>query len=134
MRITSRRSGLSESTPRTLTHYALARFTSEYWTLTPAERERIQSRLLRELRARARCTRGILRGVRTCVESASPAHRSRRHPVGPDAAVAVQPCAALGPGDRSLRRAEAAVPGHLPVREDGGMVRPAARGAAADDE
>ena len=45
---------MSESTPRTLTHYALARFTSEYWTLTPAERERIQSRLLRELRAAAR--------------------------------------------------------------------------------
>ncbi len=44
---------LSESTPRTLTHYALARFTQEYWSLAASEREQVQSRWLADLRAAA---------------------------------------------------------------------------------
>lgn len=42
---------LSESTPRTLSHYALARFTQEYWSLSAAERERVQTTWLAALRA-----------------------------------------------------------------------------------
>jgi len=45
---------LSESTPRTLTHYALARFTQEYWSRAASEREQIHTRWLADLRAAAR--------------------------------------------------------------------------------
>jgi len=45
---------LPESTPRTLTHYALAAFTPEYWNLGPDERARIHADWLAGLRSAAR--------------------------------------------------------------------------------
>lgn len=45
---------MSESTPRTLTHYALVAFTPEYWSLAPDERARIHQEWLVALRAAAR--------------------------------------------------------------------------------
>jgi len=45
---------VSESTPRTLTHYALVAFTPEYWQLGAAERERVHCEWLAALRAAAR--------------------------------------------------------------------------------
>lgn len=45
---------MSESTPRTLTHYALVAFTPEYWSLEPGERGRIHGEWLAGLRAATR--------------------------------------------------------------------------------
>lgn len=42
---------MSESTPRTLTHYALVSFTPDYWALEGAERARIHGEWLAGLRA-----------------------------------------------------------------------------------
>lgn len=45
---------MSESTPRTLNHYALVAFTPEYWALGSAERESLQRSWLGDLRRAAR--------------------------------------------------------------------------------
>lgn len=45
---------MSESTPRTLTHYALVAFTPEYWALDHAARKVIHDEWLRSLRGVAR--------------------------------------------------------------------------------
>jgi chlorite dismutase len=44
---------LSESTPRTLSHYALVAFTPEYWSLTPEQRAAVHAAWLGALRAAA---------------------------------------------------------------------------------
>ncbi len=44
---------MSESTPQALSHYALARFTSEYWALGSEEKERVHAALLAGLRGAA---------------------------------------------------------------------------------
>ena len=45
---------MSESTTRTLSHYALARFTREYWALAPDEKLHVQESWLAGLRKAAR--------------------------------------------------------------------------------